>query len=332
MALINVRLSRCVHIPISIGVAALLSGCASTLPAEEATAFRTLATADKSAFDGVVDTELAVGLERSQRLLAGGDGLVTLKSCKRDDTVDCTVSYNVANTEYQLIRSAPNTRALLGAIVRYADAMAELAEAKDLDTVKSKAEGAAGAVKSLAALTPVGAIAAPIIDALTFAGDQQLRGKRRRALLRVATAARGPIAGTVTVLTEESNALKQSVLAGGSENIAATQASIIKSQQEERALLNGQPLAQARLTQAQRERVGVLRAERAAALARLVDQSQQIGSARKLGAEWGKLNKAHDALIAKLQNPKLSIEDAMADIDAVLVLLDGIKGAAKSEG
>lgn len=316
----------------AVAALSLASGCA-TLPAPEATAFRTLATADTRAFDDVVDSEARVGLQRSQRLLAGGDGRVVLGNCGRAAVDDCTVTYRVAGTDYALVRSAPNMRALLGAIVRYSDAMAELCEAKDLETVRSTAEGAAGAVKALAALIPgTPAITGAIVDAATFAGNERLRDKRRRALLAVALAARAPIAAASGVVAEQAATLKESVLAGGSENILATQAGILDGQAEERKLLQGRTLDEARLPPAKRARVAALRGERADALALLIVQSRQIDRARKLGAEWGKLAEAHEALIAKLQDPRASLEDALADIDAVLALLDAVKGDKKTEG
>lgn len=313
-------------------ILSVASACA-TLPAPEATAFRALAKADKGAFDDVVDSEARVGLQRSQRLLAGDDGRVVLNNCGRAAVDDCTVTYTVAGTDYALVRSAPNMRALLGAIVRYSDAMAELCEARDLETVRSKAEGAAGAVKALAGVIPgAPAITGAIVDAATFAGNERLRDKRRRALLGVALAARAPIAAASGVVAEQAAALKESVLAGGSENILATQAGILNGQAEERKLLKGKTLDQARLSPARRARIEALREGRAVALAALVDQSRQIDRARKLGAEWGKLSEAHEALIAKLKDPKASLEDALADIDAVLALLDAVKGDKKTEG
>ena len=312
-------------------LASLLTGCASTLPAPEATAFRTLATADRGAFDDVVTGETQVGLQRSQRLLGQNEGRVALNNCTRAATEDCTVTYTVAGADYNLVRAAPNMRALLGGVVRYSAAMAELCEAKDLDTVKSKSEGAAGAVKALATIVGLPAISGAIIDFATFAANERLRDKRRAALLKIALAAREPIAAASRTVSEQAAILKDVVLAGGSENIAATQATILNGQAEERAILKGVPLERARLSANQRARVEQLRASRASALALLVEQSGQIATARRLGADWGKLNAAHDALIAKLQNPELSLEDAMADINTVLALLDAIKGETKAE-
>ena len=309
----------------------MLSGCATILPAPEATAFHKLATVDKSAFDDVVNSEAQVGLMRSQRLLAANDGHVTLRNCGRDATEDCTVSYMVAGVGYDLVRSAPNMRALLGGIVRYSDAMAELCEAKDLDTVKSKSEGAAGAVKALATLVGAPVIAGAIIDAATFAANQRLRDKRRTALLRVALAARPSIAAATRIVTEQAAILKSVVLAGGSENIAATQAVIITGQEEERAILQGLPFDKAKLTKAERDRVAVLRVERSNALATIVEQSRQIAVARRLGAAWGKLDEVHEVLIAKLQDPSQSLETALADIDAMLALIDAITDDNKAE-
>jgi hypothetical protein len=312
-------------------LASLLTGCASTLPAPEATAFRTLATADKGAFDEVVTGEAQVGLKRSQRLLGENEGRVVLNNCTRAAAEDCTVTYTVTGTEYSLVRAAPNMRALLGGVVRYSEAMAELCEAKDLETVKSKSEGAAGAVKALATIVGLPVISGSIIDFATFAANRRLRDKRRAALLKIALAARDPIAAASKTVSEQAAILKEVVLAGGSENIAATQATILNGQAEERAILKGVPFERARLSPDQRARVEQLRASRASALTLLVDQSGQIATARRLGSDWGKLNSAHDALIAKLQNPKLNLEDAMADINAVLALLDAIKGDTKAE-
>ena len=308
-----------------LALAALLPGCASTLPAPEASAFRTLATADKAAFDEVIAREAEVGLERSQRLLATNDGRVTLRNCGRNDTDPCTVTYAVAGQDYRLVRSAPNMRALLGGIVRYSEAMAELCEADDLDAVKAKSEGAAGAVKALATLAGLPVIAGAIIDAAAFAGNQRLRTRRREALLRVALAAQPPIRAASRIITEQAAALEASVLAGTSENIAATQAVLLETQAEERRIVAGASRDAARLTPAGRARIDALRGARIAALAQLVRQSEQIALARNLGADWNKLDAAHDTLIARLRDPAVSLEDALADIDAFLALLDAIK-------
>lgn len=311
----------------------LLQGCASTLPAPEAKAFRTLATADKGAFDEVVAQEALIGLERSQRLLARGQGRIALSDCGRNAIEDCTVTYSVGGFDYALVRSAPNLRALLGSVTRYADAMAELCEAKDLETVRSSSEGAAGAVKALAAIVPgVPAITGAIIDAATYAGNARLRTKRRQALLKVALAARAPVAAASRNLDAAASELRGSILAGGSENILATQEAIIAAQGEEGRLLAGRELDNGSIRPADRTRVLALRARRADGLAVLTQQAARINLARNLGADFGKLNEAHDKLIAKLRNPEASIEDALADIDAFLTLLDAIKGNKTAEG
>ena len=161
----------------------MVTGCARTLAAQEATAFETMASADREAFDDLTEAEQAARVRYAQRAVRASKGVVNIKGCEPTLAGDCQVSYSLGVATIPLAQSAPKARATLAAISRYGEQMAELAEAKDLSDVQSKAEAAGGAVKSLiltvTPAAPLALIAGPIVDAAVFASKASLVSKRR---------------------------------------------------------------------------------------------------------------------------------------------------------
>lgn len=167
-----------------VSAALLLSAC-GTLPAPEAGAFRALSAADRDAFAALAqkesDTVNAIVLDRPSGSLErnncdlGGQGACELLVAFPD------------GAQFRLSPTAPETRALIGALAAYGDSMASLAEAKDVKAAQDAAGKAGGSVKGLIALVPgAPSVAGPIVDGIVWAGAQGLVQKRRVALRQAA--------------------------------------------------------------------------------------------------------------------------------------------------
>ena len=162
----------------------VLAGC-GTLPAEEAGAFRTLASADRDAFTALAqresDTVNAIALSRPL-------SSVERENCGIGKTGPCALVVDLGNGgKLSLSPTAPETRALIGALADYGTSMAELAEAKDVAAAQEAAGKAGGSVKGLIALVPgAPTVVGPIIDGIVWGAGQGLVQKRRQALLAAA--------------------------------------------------------------------------------------------------------------------------------------------------
>lgn len=168
--------------------AALLLAACGTLPAQEAGAFRTLSAADRDAFAALAqkesDTVNAVVLSRD-------DGSLERDNCDLGGQGACELVVAFPDgAAFRLSPTAPETRALIGALAAYGDSMAGLAEAKDVKAAQDAAGRAGGSVKGLVALVPgAPAVVGPVIDGVVWAGNQGLVGKRREALRKAAAKA-----------------------------------------------------------------------------------------------------------------------------------------------
>lgn len=166
------------------GLALVLAGC-GTLPAQEAGAFRTLAAADRDAFAALAqresDTVNAIALSRPL-------SSVERENCDIGGTGACALVVDLGNgAKLSLSPTAPETRALIGALADYGTSMAELAEARDVAAAQEAAGKAGGSVKGLIALVPgAPTIVGPIIDGIVWGAGQGLVQKRRQALLAAA--------------------------------------------------------------------------------------------------------------------------------------------------
>jgi hypothetical protein len=233
---------------------------------------------------------------------------------------------------------ATNTRALIGAIARYGDQMAELAEAEDLKTAQNKAEAAGGAVKALTIAAGLPAIAGPIIDAGLFAVKQNMVAKRRRALLVNALAAKPAIAAAADAMAPIAESLRNNMMTYSEANLRDLDLRIgesfaqeakfekqVKSLETRAARGNAAAIAALALAT---ERLEDVRARRRGEVTLLLQSARGFNSARGLNADFSVLNRAHDQLIKKLQNPKGSTENVLADINTFLTILDAMVSAS----
>ncbi|CAN5119482.1 hypothetical protein BH10PLA2_BH10PLA2_00250 [soil metagenome] len=321
---------------LSASIASILSGCA-TLPAPEAVAFNTLAQANKDAFEGQINENAKGRLAIAQSLMRAGEGRVVVDGCgasvERDvsgQNKPCRLSYELDGLKTDFKPLASNTRALLGSIVRYSASMKTLAEAKDLDEVKAKAEAAAGSVKALTlVVAPAAAIAGPIIDAVVFAGNAALKEKRRNALRKNALAAAPAVSAVVASLTTISEQLSSNIQNAKSLQIIELQERIKEDAREETALSRAYPRYRGGRPDVA-ARIDALRERRQGNLALLVDAQDGIEKARK-PLDFSSLESGHRAVIAKLENPKESIEDAVRDFNTFLTIVDDLVEKSKNQ-
>src|SRR5688572_17733636 len=148
-------------------LALVLAGC-GTLPAEEAGAFRTLSAADRDAFAALAKQESDVV---NAIVLARPDGSLERENCDLGQTGACDLVMAFrGGAEFRLGPTAPETRALIGALATYGDSMATLAEARDVVAAQDAAGQAGGSVKSLVALVPgAPSVVGPVIDGIVWA-------------------------------------------------------------------------------------------------------------------------------------------------------------------
>lgn len=294
-------------------ILASLSACA-TLPAPEASAFHQLATVNRDAFDGMIGRESAALADLAIRRTGAGEGMIRTQHCGPDDDVDCRLDYELSGTDIALGAAAPHTRALIGATARYGGQMADLAEAKDINELDDKARAAGGAVRGLIAVVLPGsdAITRPIVDAAVLALHGKLVARRRQLLLVNAEAAKPAIDTAAARMTEIAGLAKQNILIASAASIRRAQRTLGDLRAPD------QPGAK-----------DPFRGERTDAAAALIRAGRDLNGARQLATDFSALAKAHDALIAKLRDPKASLEGAAAYLDNFLALLDDVAAIAK---
>ena len=326
----------------AVGVTALLGVAAcATLPAKEAEAFRELSTAQRDAFVGLTETErkALIAFAASARNASGSSWLTD--NCGPDpaEQQDCIVTFRDSSGGHiKLTQAARNARAVIGGLAKYGGKMAELAEAQDIDTAREKTQAVGAAVKGLAAAVGVAVpFVGPVVDLAVFAESARLKEKRRRALLRAAQVAHPAVVVAADRLSEIARPLRGNIVLVSSQRVtgAAQQVSTLRQRQ-------------ATLTR-QRDGLGggkVTSAWRAATIARLDSQIDKLDSdynlaahelvqasadlnvARSIETDFSDLEKAHSKLLDALQNPKISIEDALTDLTKFLEIMESLADAA----
>lgn len=290
---------------LSLSLAVLLSGCAHQLPTDQATAFKTLAAANRDSFQNLAAAEDESVRMFVQREVLSGNGAVRPTGCGLAITdKNCVLVWeSTRGTKIELAPTAANTRAVIGALADYGDQMATLAEAEDVATAQASVEGVSTAVKGLATAVGLGPIAGVFIDAATWAGKAQIIDKRRRALLQAARTANPAVQAAATRMQQISAHLQS--------NLTVTARSRIDT-----ANLTLRDAASSK-------------EQRIAAFADMTDAAQDLQSARDLSTDYRPLGTAHNKLIAALEDPKRRTSEAIADLKTFLSLLEAAKAANK---
>lgn len=305
-----------------------LSGCASKLPGPEAEAFRIIAETNRTAFVELSDEHLAAQTRFAKRAILTGDGTVVVDpGCNLPEKGACIVTYRLADSPVRLNQSPAKAIAVLGSLSRYGASMAELAEAKDLDTVNTKAGAAAGAAKSLILTVAPGAgIVAPIIDLALLAAKSSLREKRRAALLRVAEAADPGIRDAAALFDGMLKPMRRDIELNATQEVTDIQRRMVGLEIEERAIAKI-----AKPTAAQQARLATLRQRRADDLELLIGSAGKVNAVREIDIEFATLAEAHAELVEKLRNPDTDTQELFENLNQVLVLIDQIEAATQKD-
>lgn len=306
-----------------------LTSCTSTLPGAEADAFKKIAAIDKEAFTQLSEAQLTAQTQYAKRAILAGKGRVIVDTgCATADDGPCIVSYTISGADQvNLVEPAVKAKSVLGSLSRYGDAMAELAAAQDLETVNSKAESAGGAVKSFVLnVIPQAAILGPIVDLAVLAAKASLVEKRRKALLANARAADPAIRATAVLLNGTLKPMKTDILLNASREVGDLQERMAKSQLQENAIMKHR-----KLSTADQNMLAALRGKRASDLDLLVAAAAKVNAMRAINLDFGSLVSAHSELIKKLESPQYSAEEALSNLNQVLVLIDQIKAITQKD-
>lgn len=286
------------------------AGCAHRLPSDEATAFKTLASANRDSFEALAKTEDQSVKMFAQRRVIEGNGFLAPEGCHQSKPEEtCVLVWNPSSgAGFRLEPTAANTRALIGALAAYGDQMATLAEAKDVTEAQGSLDGVSTAVKGLMTAAGITAIGPVILDAAIWFQKGQMIDKRRRALLQAAETADPAVQRAAKRMGEITGHLRDNLM-----------------------MTSGERIADASLATAPGPENKAPAAERRAALADMIQAAQDLQSARQLSTDYSSLATGHTKLISALKDPRRRTSEAISDLKTFLSLLEAAKAAAKPQ-
>ena len=286
------------------------AGCAHQLPSDEATAFKTLASANRDSFEALAKTEDQSVKMFAQRRVIDGNGFLAPQGChqaKPEET--CVLVWNTSSgVDLRLEPTAAKTRALIGALADYGEQMATLAEAKDVTEAQGSLDGVSTAVKGLMTVVGIPAIGGVVVDAATWFQKGRMIDKRRRALLQAAQTADPAVQLAATRMGE-----------------------IIKHLRNNLMMTAGERIADASLAAAPGSENKTPAGEKRAALADMIQAAQDLQSARDLSTDYSSLATAHSKLVTALRDPRRRTSEVISDLKTFLSLLEAAKAAAKPQ-
>jgi hypothetical protein len=313
---------NCFRVLALAALAAQLAACAS-LPKEQASGFKTLATGSEKAFAALSGAQAAALANEQLALVAQGRKFVAADpGCTGPDdlTAPCVLIIKERGSPNIAIGSqTPRLRKLLAGISLYATSMDDLAAAKDLDAAADATGKATASLKSLvAAAYPAGSpFVSAAVDGLAF-GAEQLRVKQRRALmLRIATAADKVVPGAADALHDETTLLRASML-----DVRKTR---LRQALDALDTYNAKPAADPAKASAARAKL----------IAEVSVAATAVTQARAITTDFGALTRAHRLMLQALRNQHgdqtSGLRDAQAFQDALQTLTDLEPAAPKRE-
>ncbi len=313
-----------------------LAGCATALPTGEATVFQKLASADRDAFDGLAraESDAVTGFATDHYQT----GVLAPADC-RDGPASkpCAITFTLSPAPpLRLEQTAPQTRALIGALADYGDRMAVLATAKDITDAQGAAAGAGSAVKALAAAAGAPAIVGVVVDAAVWAEKNALVNARRQALLQAATAADPAVGKAASRMGAIAEHLKSNLQTISASRIDQAQLDLVAARQDQAAdraqlAAMGPPKdAAAALVRSQTlAQLDRHDAAGRAAVAAMIQAGHDLQAARGLSTDFSALATAHQKLVAALKDPHPSLSEALGDLNTFLALLKQAQAATK---
>lgn len=321
------------------GLMIALAGCA-TLPQREATAFKTIASADSDSFDKATTRDLQSRTEAAVIQSAATGISVETTNCDQStapastviDNTQCEVTMTgVDIPPLALVEGAPHTRKLIKAVASYAAAMADLAEAKDVAAAKANVDAAEKSIETLFTISGVGAPAAGFTKAIAAIAKGRMTQARRNALLVAAREADPAIKIAADQLTQISKSIKGNLLDSAVVRLNRYQSALDlatetgkKLQAKYSTLSAGSGSADAR--DQLRVMINAEQARRVDAGNALVRTVADIRLARGMEADFSGLAKAHTALINALEKPEVGMTSAFDGINSFLDAVSSAKG------
>lgn len=318
---------------ISVASSLVLGACA-TLPADEATAFKKMASAKSEAFTSLAGAEATAISDLAAQNVVSGAGRFTVHDCSsaEDAKTPCLVTYVDGGAQYPITTAAPHARGIVSDISDYGAAMADLAEAKDLDSAKAKSDAVGASIKGLAATVGASPFVAPIVDAGAWLNHKRLVEKRRQILLIAARKANPLVEAAATQLGAIAAPIRTHLLAASSRRVtnAATRVGLLSKDQvglqaQVKALKSEQILERTALQRALADNATDVRL----AIQDLMSASRSLNSARAIKTDFSGLAKAHETLLKRLDDPTVSLEGALTDLNEFLAQISALEAVAK---
>lgn len=316
-----------------------LAGCA-TLPQREATAFKTIASADADSFGKATASDLRSRTEAAVIQSAATGISVETMNCDQStapagtmiDKTQCEVKMTgVGTPPLALVEGAPRTRKLIKAVATYAAAMADLAEAKDVAAAKANVDAAEKSIETLFTISGVAAPAAGFTKAIAAIAKGRMTKARRNALLAAAREADPAIKVAADQLTEISKSIKGNVLDSAAVRLNRYQSALDRATETGKRLqakYSALPAGAGRADARDQLRVMIdgEQARRVDAGNALVRTAVDIRLARGMETDFSGLAKAHTALINALDKPEVGMTSAFDGINSFLDAVSSAKG------
>lgn len=312
----------------ALGFILFLSACGK-LPAPETAAFKTLAESDRDSFTATTTAERDALTALAVDQTAAGRGRILYDGCDAVDTAKtCTLTLVVGQHTQPLTLQAPESQKLISAIARYGGAMADLAAAKDLDTLNAKIDSVSTAIAGLATATGVGAPVAPITKLIASGIKASFKEKRRQILLIAAEAAQPLVQTAADNLGRQTAALKVSIVAGAGPRLSTARLDVARLTDQIAlidARLNGTPPPAPADLQSLLVSRSILQA-RAVDLTRdEVAAAAQINGARAINADFSSLAKGHQAIVTALRSDKPDLSESLTQLQGFLSTVKDLK-------
>ena len=303
------------------GAALSLAACTS-LPTNQAAAFKTLAIANQTAFNGLSETEASeVQTDQLQMVAQRNKVLLQAPACFADDASTDACVLVVANLGVTdpakglpLQSHTKNVEKLVTGIADYASAMSDLAEAKDLGAASSAATRVTSSLKSLlnSIYPATAAVAGPALDGITFT-NEQLRLERRRALmLGLATRAQIVVDGAAQALSQEAKQLRGTLV---DVRLKKYSALIQQIQSDNQEAEKGKQLSEA-------ARLQLLNA--------VIQAASAVSDARAMRTDFASLAKANQGVADALRDPKADLSVTSTNAQTFLGIVKNLAGSAQA--
>ena len=291
---------------VMVGAITLL-GCASVADDPTVPAFASVASDSRTAFATARQGDQDAFADQAMLLVVDGGGMSSAHCLVGPDAIDearaCTAVIINHGAPVDLGPVGDKLAADADRLAAYGEGLQRLAAAQDVADQRSaiNALGAsAGNIFSLVGIPGVSAVTNLVSDLIAQAQLQH----RRVALSRIAAATQPAIDALARKMQQETGLMRVNIVLGRVDAVRRAQARFV-------GLAPGDPA-------------------RADAAGAIFEAASRERAAAEVTVDFSALPKAHAAMIASLNNPKVSIQAALAEIGALDGELRAVAAAFKS--